>query len=590
MLPVMGLVLMRVSLFRGMAVTALIGAIGGLIYGAVFRRPPALWWSIVSGIVFGVALWVGGAMFLVPVILGFPPFPAHPLDQIPTLVAFVAYGLVLALTYSSLAVRAGAGGASRREGHRMRLAWIGGMSLIFLAAGAAVAMLYGARTTDPAALQLPDGYRAEVVLEGFTYPTSLAVAPDGTVFVGESGYSYGPKMAVARVLALSPAGQLTVVAEGFEGPLNGLALKDGYLYVSHRGKVTVVPLEPEGPAGAAAGGRRDLVTGLPSLGDHHNNELAFGPDGMLYLGQGSATNAGVVGSDNFVYAWADRYPEFHDQPSRDFVLTGRDYSDLDLRTAIPTDRVSTGAFAPFGTTREEGARVQGQAMANGAILRIDPSTGGVSVYADGFRNPYGLAFGSDGELYATNLGYDDRGVRAVRQSPDWVVRVKEGAWYGWPDFAGTRPLADAAFGGSRRGVDLEPLIASPPPVEPPLADLPPHASPMKLAVSPGGAFGDEGGLYVAVFGDAEPLVENLAGQLPTGIIRVDPASGETRAFLQNKTGARAGRYGAGMKRAIACAFTPDGSAMYVLDFGQIDTSDLAPNPIPRTGVLWRITR
>jgi glucose/arabinose dehydrogenase len=212
------------------------------------------------------------------------------------------------------------------------------------------------------------------------------------------------------------------------------------------------------------------------------------------------------------------------------------------------------------------------------------------VYADGLRNPYGLAFGPDGRLYATNLGYDDRGVRAVRQSPDWVVQIKEGAWYGWPDFAGVRPLADPAFRGSRRGVDLQPLIADPPPVEPPLAELPPHTSPMKLAVSPGGAFGDKGGLYVAVFGDAEPLVEDLSRMLPTGILRIDPQTGEARPFLGNRSGARADRYGQGIKRAIACAFVPDGSAMYVLDFGQIDTTDLAPNPIPRTGVLWRIVR
>lgn len=37
-----------------------------------------------------------------------------------------------------------------------------------------------------------------------------------------------------------------------------------------------------------------------------------------------------------------------------------------------------------------------------------------------------------------------------------TVRAKEGAWYGWPDFAGTRPLTDAAFGGTRHGIDLQP--------------------------------------------------------------------------------------------------------------------------------------
>jgi hypothetical protein len=56
MLPVLGLLLARVSLVRGVAVTALIGAAGGLLYGAAFRRPPSLRWSIVAGLVYGVSL------------------------------------------------------------------------------------------------------------------------------------------------------------------------------------------------------------------------------------------------------------------------------------------------------------------------------------------------------------------------------------------------------------------------------------------------------------------------------------------------------------------------------------------------------
>lgn len=43
---------------------------------------------------------------------------------------------------------------------------------------------------------------------------------------------------------------------------------------------------------------KDLVTGLPSYGDHFNAKLSIGPDGKLYVGVGTATNSGVVGLDN----------------------------------------------------------------------------------------------------------------------------------------------------------------------------------------------------------------------------------------------------------------------------------------------------
>lgn len=114
-------------------------------------------------------------------------------------------------------------------------------------------------------------------------------------------------------------------------------------------------------------------------------------------------------------------------------------------------------------------------------------------------------------------------------------------------------------------------------------------NPYGLAVSPGGAFGDEGGIYVALFGDARPLTENLPTSLATQVVRVDPATGEYRTFLQNRGNQpRAGRYGPGLKRVIALTFAPDAAALYVLDFGQIETTDLAPNAIPMTGTLWRI--
>jgi hypothetical protein len=41
--------------------------------------------------------------------------------------------------------------------------------------------------------------------------------------------------------------------------------------------------------------RTDIITGLPiSKAGHEANGLAFGPDGKLYIEQGSSTNAGIV--------------------------------------------------------------------------------------------------------------------------------------------------------------------------------------------------------------------------------------------------------------------------------------------------------
>jgi glucose/arabinose dehydrogenase len=64
------------------------------------------------------------------------------------------------------------------------------------------------------------------------------------------------------------------------------------------------------------------------------------------------------------------------------------------------------------------------------ILRIDPATGAVRVYATGLRNPVGMAWQPrSGALWVAVDERDELGSDLV---PDFMTAVREGAFYGWP--------------------------------------------------------------------------------------------------------------------------------------------------------------
>jgi glucose/arabinose dehydrogenase len=173
---------------------------------------------------------------------------------------------------------------------------------------------------DAAAAEVPPGYRVEVVLADLTYPTSVAFDDAGSMYVAEAGFNYGDEVAVARVFRVPANGEKATVAEGLNGPVTDLLWHGRRLYISHRGKISVLE----------NGQVRDLVTGLPSLGDHHNNQLAVGPDGKIYFGQGTATNSGVVGLDSFKMGWLGKYPDVHDVPAKDIRVTGQGFETPDF--------------------------------------------------------------------------------------------------------------------------------------------------------------------------------------------------------------------------------------------------------------------
>jgi glucose/arabinose dehydrogenase len=127
-----------------------------------------------------------------------------------------------------------------------------------------------------------------------------------------------------------------------------------------------------------------LLDGLPSEGDHQTDRLKFGPDGMLYVGQGSSTDDGNA------------------KPGR------------------PVER-------PLNAT----------------VFRIDVDNPVVNIFATGLRNPFGMAFHPEnGQLFTTDGGSGEvcqiPPCPEVDPSPPEEINwVTAGGHYGFPFCEGT---------------------------------------------------------------------------------------------------------------------------------------------------------
>ncbi|MER2135518.1 MAG: PQQ-dependent sugar dehydrogenase [Arthrobacter sp.] len=160
-----------------------------------------------------------------------------------------------------------------------------------------------------------------------------------------------------------------------EGGLLGIAVQERYLYtyLTAGNENRIERRELRGESGSLSLGEPQLVlAGIPAGPVHNGGRLAFGPDGMLYATAGDAGN--------------------------------RDSAQ------------DTGSLA-------------------GKILRLMPDGGvpgdnpfpGSAVYSYGHRNPQGIAWGSDGTLYASEFG---------QNTWDELNVIEPGGNYGWPEAEG----------------------------------------------------------------------------------------------------------------------------------------------------------
>ncbi len=403
----------------------------------------------------------------------------------------------------------------------------------------------------------------EVVADGLNFPSSLTFDDAGTPYVAETGLPFAGAPRGGRIWRLDGDGR-TLLAEGLRPPVNGLVYHDGWLYVTEGGYPgRISRLSPDG------GELETIIDSLPGPGNYQTNMVAFGPDGKLYFSQGAMTNTGIIGLDAYDLGWLRLLPHEHDIPGLEIEL-----KDVSVETPDPFNEgqtVRTGAFTEWGTVQPAGTRIKAQLPATSAMMRVDLDGSNLELVAWGLRNAFGILFLRDGRLIVTDQGSDDRGSRPVGNIPEIIFEVKEGAWYGFPDFIGGVPISDPRF-RPEVGEAPEFILSNHhelPPPERALVELTPHVAATKLAEAP------DGRIVVALFGDEVPMVA------PSG-----PRVGRNLAVVDPTDWSHTVRDVPPLYRPIDVAFHPDGS-LYVLDFGHFEPGRGTMDATAGSGGLWK---
>lgn len=212
----------------------------------------------------------------------------------------------------------------------------------------------------------------ETVVSGLHKPFDLAFLPNGSALVTERE--------TGRIQRLTPDGELSeirtieVAEPASQAGLQGIAVspsydEDGWVYVYYTteedSRIVRFRLDSDDPP-------EPILTGIPAGDIHNGGRIRFGPDGMLWVTTGEAG----------------------DMPR------AQDKDDLGGKILRITPEGDPAPDNPFGDS---------------------------PVYAWGLRDPQGIAWDDDGQLYASEFGHNNL---------DELNVIEPGANYGWPEVEG----------------------------------------------------------------------------------------------------------------------------------------------------------
>ena len=244
-----------------------------------------------------------------------------------------------------------------------------------------------------AMLAVPPGFAVKLFAKGLSNPRLVRTAPNGDIFIAETGRNRIRVMRTADGADAPTENQ--IFAEGLHRPF-GISFyppgeKPQWIYVANVNSVVRLPYRS---GDLKAGGEPEVI--VPKLADttggHTTRDVVFSKDGKrMFISVGSGSN--VAEQMN------KKTPE-----------------------EIRAWEAENGVGAAWGAE-----------LHRAEILVTDPEgREPLRAFATGVRNGVGLAVNPEtGDLWVSTNERDGLGDELV---PDYVTRLKEGGYYGWPWF------------------------------------------------------------------------------------------------------------------------------------------------------------
>jgi hypothetical protein len=302
-------------------------------------------------------------------------------------------------------------------------------------------------------LHVPPGFVITQIAGGLSAPRRIAVAPNGDLFFVETNAGR------LRILRLDEKGNTVGPPETFASDLQkpfGIAFyppgpDPRWVYVGNTDSIVRYPYE-NGALRATAAAQTIVPKLSEKPGGHSTRDLVFSRDGArMFVTVGSATNVAES-----------------------------------IRDKAPSD---LGAWQ-----KQHGlGAAWGEETGRAAVRVFDPDGKNERPWANGLRNCVGLAMRPDAPGDEPWCAVNERDGLGDDLAPDYVTRVREGAFYGWPWYyigAHEDPRQKAARPDLRDSTTVPDVL------------LQPHSAPLQLAFHDGTSFGEDyrGDVFVALHG------------------------------------------------------------------------------------------
>jgi len=347
----------------------------------------------------------------------------------------------------------------------------------------------------------PPGFVVELFTGGLDNPRAIRVAPNGDIFVAESGPG---RIRVLRAADGAKTPEIRTFVEDLYQPFGIAFWPPGsdprYIYIANTDSVVRFPYRTGDlqPAGRA----ETIVTGLPR-GGHWTRDVVFSADGSsMFVSVGSRSNA------------ADRLIN-----------------------------------APWQS--DEGRAV---------VLSFTPEGKDKRVFATGLRNCVGMAVQpATGDIWCS---VNERDGLGDDLPPDYLTRVREGGFYGWPWFY-IGAHEDPRHAGE------QPALRSR--VTAPDVLVQPHSASMEMAFYDGAQFpADYRGDIFAAFHGSWNRTKRTGYKVVRVLMKNGQPTGEYEDFLTGFVISDANVWG----RPVGVAVARDGSLLVTED---------------GNGTIWRIS-